>query len=131
LNCTRCLLYDRAMARLNSYIRREWLSLSLGLILILFAVSLFAGPLGPRDLLSLRRHRKALETQREELLARNAALRTDVQKLTSDNRYLERLIRRELGYSRPNELIYKYADPDATKSTNHASHDRSALAGGD
>ena len=119
------------MARLNSYIRREWLSLILGLILILFAVSLFAGPLGPRDLLSLRRHRKALETQREELLARNAALRTDVQRLTSDNRYLERLIRRELGYSRPNELIYKYADPDASKSTTQASHDRSPHAGGD
>jgi cell division protein FtsB len=116
LNYPQCLLYDRAVARLSSYIRREWLSLILGLILFLFAVSLFAGPLGPRDLLSLRRHRKALEAHREELLARNAALRTDVQKLTSDNRYLERLIRRELGYSRPNELVYKYANPDTTKS---------------
>ena len=116
MNYPRRLLYDRAMARLSSYIRREWLSLILGLILILFAVSLFAGPLGPRDLLSLRRHRKALEAQREELLARNATLRTNVQKLTSDNRYLERLIRRELGYSRPNELVYKYANPDTTKT---------------
>jgi cell division protein FtsB len=103
------------MARLSSYIRREWLSLILGLILFLFALSLFAGPLGPRDLLSLRRHRRALEAHREELLTRNAALRTDVQKLTSDNRYLERLIRRELGYSRPNELVYKYANPETTK----------------
>ena len=108
------MLYDQAMARVSSYIRREWLSLILGLILILFAVSLFAGPLGPRDLVSLRRHRKALEAKREELLARNAALRTSVQRLTSDDRYLERLIRRELGYSRPNELIYKYAAPEAT-----------------
>jgi len=98
------------MARLSSYIRRQWLSLILGLILVLFAMSLFAGPLGPRDLLTLRRHRKVLEARREELLARNASLRTDVQRLTSDDRYLERLIRRELGYTRPNELVYKYAD---------------------
>jgi cell division protein FtsB len=118
------------MARLSSYIRREWLSLILGLILVLFALSLFAGPLGPRDLLSLRRHHKALEARREELLARNAALRTNVQKLTSDSRYLERLIRRELGYTRPNELIYKYADPDAAERTSHPAHERSPLAGG-
>lgn len=104
------MLYDRWMARLSSYIRREWLSYVLGLIFILFAVSLFAGPLGPRDLLALRRHQKVLEAEREDLLARNAALRTNVQKLTSDNHYLERLIRRELGYTRPNELVYKYGD---------------------
>ena len=104
------------MARLSSYIRHEWLSLILGLILILFAVSLFAGPLGPRDLMALRGHRKALEAQREALLARNAMLRTNVQRLTSDDRYLERLIRHELGYARPDELIYKYADPDASRS---------------
>ena len=98
------------MVRLSSYIRREWLSFVLGLILILFAVSLFAGPLGPRDLLALRGHQKVLEAKREDLLARNTALRTSVQRLTSDNHYLERLVRRELGYTRPNELVYKYAE---------------------
>lgn len=103
------------MARLSSYIRREWLSLILGLILVLFAVSLAVGPLGPRDLVALRRHRKILETRREELLARNATLRTSVQKLTSDQHYLERMIRRELGYTRSNELVYKYPDPEQPK----------------
>jgi len=96
------------MFRLSSYIRREWLSAVLGLILTVFAISLFAGPLGPRDLITLRRHRKTLETKREDLLARNAALRTSVQRLTSDDRYIEHLIRRELGFTRPNELVYKY-----------------------
>jgi len=96
------------MFRLSSYIRREWLSVVLGLILTVFAVSLFAGPLGPRDLIALRRHRKTLEAKREELLARNAALRTSVQKLSSDDRYIEHLIRRELGFTRANELVYKY-----------------------
>ena len=109
------MLYDLWMARLSSYIRREWLSFVLGLILMLFAVSLFAGPSGPRDLLALRRHQRVLDAKREDLLARNAALRTNVQKLTSDNHYLERLIRRELGYTRPNELVYKYSDADLSK----------------
>jgi cell division protein FtsB len=103
------------MARLSSYIRREWLSFVLGLILVLFGVGLFAGRLGPRDLLQLRQHRKLLEEKREDLLARNASLRTSVQKLTSDDRYLEHLIRRELGYTRPNELVYKYADSAGEK----------------
>jgi len=98
------------MVRLSSYIRREWLSLILGLILILFGVSLFAGPLGPRDLLVLRRSRKTLECKREDLLARNASLRTSVQRLTSDDPYLERMIRRELGYARPNEFVYKFTN---------------------
>ncbi len=112
MKCRGSILYDDWMARLSGYIRREWLSLVLGLILILFAVSLFAGPLGPRDLIALRRHRKVLEAKREDLVARNAALRTNVQKLTSDDRYLERLIRRELGFTRPNELVYKYSGPE-------------------
>jgi cell division protein FtsB len=109
------MIYDHWMARLSSYIRREWLSLVLGLILVLFAVSLIAGPLGPRDLIALRCHQKVLDAKREDLLARNAALRTSVQKLTSDNHYLERMIRRELGYTRSNELVYKYADSDQPK----------------
>jgi cell division protein FtsB len=103
------------MRRLSSYIRREWLSLILGLILISFAVSLFAGPLGPRDLIALRKHRKVLECKREDLAARNATLRTSVQKLTTDDRYLERMIRRELGYARSNELVYKYGNPQEQK----------------
>jgi len=110
------MLYDRWMARLSGYIRREWLSLVLGLILMSFGVSLFGGPLGPDDLLALRRHQRILEARRDDLLTRNAALRTSVQRLASDKRYLERLIRRELGYTRSNELVYKYADSDPTKS---------------
>jgi cell division protein FtsB len=101
------------MSRLSGYIRREWLSVVLLLILALFGISLFAGPLGPRDLIALRLHRKILEAKREDLTARNAALRTSVQRLSSDDRYLENLIRRELGYTRPNELVFKYPDAPA------------------
>jgi cell division protein FtsB len=109
------MLYHRWMARLSSYIRREWLSLILGLILAFLVAGLLAGPQGPRDLVALRRHRRILEEKREQLLARNAALRTNVQRLSADDRFLERLIRRELGYARPNELVYKYPDAPEEK----------------
>lgn len=99
------------MTRLSNCARREWLSLILGIILVIFGLSLFWGPLGPRDLLALRYHRRLLETKRAELHARNQALRASVQRLGSDRRYLENLIRRELGFARSNELVYKFADP--------------------
>jgi cell division protein FtsB len=89
-------------------LRREWLSLILGAILILLALNAILRTHGPRDLLALRAHRHALETRRERLVADNAELRTNVQKLRSDNHYLETVIRRELGYARPNELVYKF-----------------------
>ncbi len=90
------------------FVRREWLSLILGALLIVFGLSLMYGPLGPRDLLALRRHRRALEARRAELAARNNQLETNVQKLRSDRRYLEHLVRRELGYTRSDEIVYKF-----------------------
>jgi cell division protein FtsB len=96
------------MARLSRALRREWLSLILGAVLLVLLANCIWGPLNPRDLAVLRQHREALETQRAELIARNAGLRTIVQKLGSDRRTLEHLIRRELGYTRPGELVYRF-----------------------
>ncbi|HVA79160.1 MAG TPA: septum formation initiator family protein [Candidatus Binataceae bacterium] len=96
------------MSRLRNYLRRQWLNLILGGILAVLGASLAMGPLGPRDLLALRRRRRALETRRAELLVRNEALRTNVQNLGSNDRYLEHLIRRELGFTREGELVYKF-----------------------
>lgn len=95
------------------FVRREWLSLTLALVLVSLCLSLIHGPLGPRDLLALRRHRRALEAERSALAQRNERLETSVQKLRSDRPYLERLVRRELGYTRPDEIVYKFADSTA------------------
>ena len=102
------------MSRLGFHLRRQWLSLILGGVLLILLVNGIWGPLGPRDLLTLRQHRVALEAQRQQLLERNAALKTSVQKLRSDDRYLEHLIRRDLGYARPGELVYKFSDEQTT-----------------
>jgi cell division protein FtsB len=98
------------MTRLSFVLRREWLSLIFGAVLVMLVLSALLGNLGPRDLVALQSHRAALEARRDQLAADNAAFRTRIQKLRSDDRYLERLIRRELGYARPDELVYKFAD---------------------
>ena len=98
------------MTRLSFLLRREWLSLIFGAVLVMLVLSGLLGNLGARDLLALRSDRVALEARRDRLAADNAEFRTRVQKLRSDDRYIESLIRRELGYARPDELVYKFAD---------------------
>jgi cell division protein FtsB len=98
------------MTRLSFLLRREWLSLIFGGVLVLLVLSALLGNLGPRDLIALQSHRAALEARRDQLAADNASFRTRIQNLRSNDRYIERLIRRELGYARPDELVYKFAD---------------------
>jgi len=97
------------MTRLSFVLRREWLSLIFGGVLVMLILSALLGRSGPRDLVALQSHRAAL-ARRNQLAADNALFRTRIQKLRSDDRYLERLIRHELGYARPDELVYKFAD---------------------
>jgi|SRR5208282_280423 len=104
------------MTPLRFLLRREWLSLIFGGVLVMLLLSALLGNLGPRDLVALQSHRAALEERRNQLAADNAAFRTSIQKLRSDDRYVERLIRRELGYARSDELVYKFADEDGHKT---------------
>src|SRR5712692_9179968 len=97
------------MTRLSFLIRREWLSLIFAGVLMMLLLSALMGARGPRDLMALRSHRAALESRRDLLAAENASFRTQIQKLRSDERYIERLIRRELGYARSGELVYKFS----------------------
>ena len=106
------------MTRLSFLLRREWLSLIFGVVLVMLLLSTLLGNLGPRHLLALQSHRAALQARRDQLAADNAAFRTYVHKLRSDDRYIERLIRRELGYARPDELVYKFADDNDRSSDN-------------
>jgi cell division protein FtsB len=78
--------------------------------LALLIANCVRGRLGLRDLIMLRNHQAELQTERDSLAADNARLALTVKRLESDNRYIENMIRRELGYSRPDELIYKFAN---------------------
>jgi len=50
----------------------------------------------------------AAERTRQQLRADHAALELEVRKLRSNDRYLQNLIRSELGFARPDELIYRF-----------------------
>ncbi|HYA35582.1 MAG TPA: septum formation initiator family protein [Candidatus Binataceae bacterium] len=90
-------------------IRRNWLSLILSGAIIYLLLNLALDPKGPRYLAEMRRRHGALEANRLALISENDRLKTIVQNERSNDRYLEHLIRRELGYARPDELVYRFA----------------------
>ena len=97
------------MSRLSFYIRREWLNLILLIALVGLALDCGFAPRGVRDLLLLKRKSIELETRQHDLRLENEALETSVQKLRSDDAYLCRMIRKELGFAKPGEIIYRFA----------------------
>lgn len=106
----------------------------LGSVLLALLCNATLAAMGPRDLLLLRERRSELEAKRADLAVRKTQLETSVQNLRSNDRYLEHMIRSELGYARSDELVYKFPAPiapDANKDGENAqtkAH-RSALAG--
>ncbi len=100
------------MAHVSAGLRRQWPSLILAMLLVGFVADGLCGSFGLRDLLVLRQHSAGLENEREKLLLDNNALRNRIAKLKSDDVYLQQLIRQELGYARPGETVYRFANPD-------------------
>jgi cell division protein FtsB len=96
------------MFKLSFYLRREWLTLILAAVLIGLLLNCWRGPLGPTDLLVLRQHHARLVAERDRLAADNARLRRKISLLRSDKTYLESLIREELGYVSPGEIVYRF-----------------------
>lgn len=106
------------MYRLSEWLRREALTLMLGGLLIIVSLNLTMAPHGLRDLLVLRHHRARLESEREHEQGENRELQGTIAKLQSNDAYIQRLIRKELGFARPNELIYRFASDNAASSSN-------------
>jgi cell division protein FtsB len=87
--------------------------LTLGLALAILTVlgSLVAGRDGIPSLLALKRERQRLGEQAVALLQQNTTLREQIDRLRTDDRFLEGLARRELGLVRPDELVYRFRRP--------------------
>ena len=100
------------VTRLTLYLRGRWLTLALVGACALLAVDFVDGPSGLRDLVGLRGRRAQLEATHRDLLKSNGELKVKLGRLGDDDRYLERRIREELGYVRPNELVYRFAAED-------------------
>jgi cell division protein FtsB len=84
------------------------------MVLGALAIDALWGPSGPRDLLILRYHSKALTRRRDKLLMDNASFRDRITRLRSDDAYLQQLIRQELGYVRPGEIVYRFPKSESS-----------------
>jgi cell division protein FtsB len=103
-----------SMGWLRGFLGRQWSSLILAGILLALVFNCLLGSGSPRDLLILRRACARLEAKRERLKSENAKLETRIQNLRSNDAFIARMIRRELGYTRPDELVYKFAARSGT-----------------
>ena len=123
------------MFRLSNWLRREWPNLMLSALLVALLGNALIAAMGPRDLFLLRQRRAELEAKRADLILQKAELETSVQNLRSNDRFIEHLIRKELGYARSDELVYKFTGPATSESLKSATNEtaqgkrRSVFAG--
>lgn len=101
------------METLTGRIRREGVNLILGAVAVVLILNCYFAPRGVRDLVSLRAHRMALEARLKRHAEQNTELRTIVQRLHSDDAYVERRIRSELGYARSDEVVYRFVGDES------------------
>ncbi|HZP46392.1 MAG TPA: septum formation initiator family protein [Candidatus Binataceae bacterium] len=81
----------------------------LGAILLALTVNFLIGREGMRDFLKLAAFERSLNAENLRLSAANAALQTQSNRLRNDDAYVQALIRTELGYSRPDEITYRFS----------------------
>ena len=72
--------------------------------------------MGPRDLFVLRQHRVEQSVVRDRLFAEHAQLKQRIKKLQSDDAFLQRLIRQELGYAKEDDFVYRFPDHKSDQS---------------
>jgi cell division protein FtsB len=85
-----------------------------GLLLLAIAGVAYSAALGHdgvAHLLTLRGERQRLGEEAVALLEQNTALREQVKRLKTDDRFLEALARRDLGLVRPGEVVYRFRRP--------------------
>jgi len=73
------------------------------------------GPAGAFDLMDLARHRTRLIAENEQLKGENAQLEAQAARLRTDDAYVQRVIREELGYARPDEFVYRFRSTDPAR----------------
>ena len=78
-------------------------------VLVLCAVSAVFGSGGVVHLRRLQAQQAHVEGTAFDLAQRNARLRDHLQRLETDDDYLEKIARERLGWIRPGELVYRVA----------------------
>jgi cell division protein FtsB len=85
-------------------------------MVLLAAIALVSGALlfspdGVPTLLTLRLERQRLGEQAVALLQQNESLRQQIRRLGTDDRFLEEVARRQLGFVAPDEVVYRFRRP--------------------
>jgi cell division protein FtsB len=83
--------------------------------LLLFIVSTVFGDRGLVQLMRLQSEQRQLERVAFDLQQRNQKLRLRIDRLVSDDRYIERLARERLGLAKKDELIYRIPAAETSK----------------
>lgn len=96
------------VSRLITHIRDEWNPIQWILMLLFLAFCWFVvfGNQGLYTYYSLRNTHENLISESKDMLARLEDLRRE-EKLLHDPLYIETIIRQELGYIRPGEVVYQ------------------------
>ena len=83
-------------------------------ILALYALFMYSTVYGERGLLhlfQLTEEQRELETQVRTLLRDNVDLKERIQRVHTDDVFLEKLVREGLGLVREHEIVYRFSDP--------------------
>jgi cell division protein FtsB len=88
-------------------VRKLWLPATL-LLYMLLVSSTVVGNRGVLHLQSLSAEQDTLEAQVFILLRENETLRECIARLKTDDSFLERVVREELGFVRPGEIVYRF-----------------------
>jgi cell division protein FtsB len=85
----------------------------MAVILIALVVNCLLGPEGPLDLIMLANRRAKLTVQNAQLASENAKLEQEKARLQFDPVCIRKMIRKELGYSRPDEFVYRFRSDES------------------
>lgn len=77
-------------------------------LLTVAVVALFVSSRGFRNLIKRKSQQYSLEKQINRHMDENARLREEIYSLKNDKLYVEYLIRRNLGYIKPDEVEYRF-----------------------
>lgn len=94
----------------------RWLVYLLSSLLFAFLLFTVLGERGVFHLWRLRGEKIQLDEKNFALQKENDALRDRVDRIRSDDRYLEKLAREELGLIRQGEMVYRFAPSDSKRN---------------
>ncbi|GAB7080711.1 FtsB family cell division protein [Megalodesulfovibrio paquesii] len=99
------------------------LGVALVAVNLVLGYSLFAGEHGLFSYLELRGRQAELAQRKAAIDEKSLALSNEIRLLKEDRVYIEKIIRQQLNYIRPNEVLYLFPGPEETDAgaVRHAS----------